>query len=89
MTICTVLVMSIHFGRSSYAKFADEMLSKGHTYLPFHMQDKRKHRGHWNAYQVERAEINGCAKLLLAAACEHAWEVETHKITTRIPQNYS
>jgi hypothetical protein len=26
---------------------------------------------------------------LLAAACEHAWEVETHKITTRIPQTYS
>ena len=35
------------------------------------MEDKRKQHGHGDAWQVERAEINDSADLLLAAACEH------------------
>lgn len=52
------------------------MLNRGHkhTYHSIHMEDKRKQHSHGDACQVERAEINECANLLLAAACEHTWK---------------
>ena len=61
------------------------------TNLPIHIEDERKQPGHGDAYQVERAEIGGCADLL-AAASEHAWKLlklKAHRITTYqlIPQH--